>query len=368
MQKGYYIYCSSKARYIGVDKKIDNQIRVLNQRFHCEKIVVEREDYNIIKSIIWRLPFGSFGRHYKSAYDKIQNPDYIYIRFVPIDKKFLCFIKKLREKFPLCKIIIEIPTYPYMWELISSITMFPFFIKDRLYGIWLKKYVDRIVTYTEDNMLLGIPTICIMNGIIVDSIKRVTQRARSNDEIVLLAVAAFQKSHGYERCLKGLAKYKKRNERKVRILFVGDGKELNYYKWLTKKLSLENDVTFYGTMIGKDLDDIYDLADIALGSFAAYKVKLYRSSALKIREYLAKGLPVASGCYEDAFEHGGKEFFLQFPNDKSTIDIGNIVQFYKNLYESGVSREDVHNNIREYARRSLDMSVVMQPIINYIKE
>lgn len=368
MQRGYYICFSSRTSYVGVDKKVDNQVKVFNQQFCCEKVVVEREKYNIIKSILWRLPFASFGRHYKEAYDMIQTPDFIYIRFVPVDRRFLYFIKTLRESFPFCKILLEIPTYPYQRELISNLTMFPFFFKDKLYVTKLKRYVDQVVTYTDDSIIFGIPAICVKNGIMVNGVKKAELRKKNDDKIVLLAVAAFQKAHGYERCLKGLAEYKKRNERKVEILFVGDGAELNYYKRLTKELGIEADVVFYGRKTGDELDNIYNLADIALGIFGLYKIKVYKSSALKIREYLAKGLPVVSGCYEDAFEYGERDFFLQFPNDKSIIDIGRVVQFYENIYESGTSREYIRDNIRAYAQKHLDMSVVMQPIINYIKE
>lgn len=66
---GYYIYYETNTDFAGVKKKIDNQITVLNTQFDCRKIIVPKEKKNIMKSILWRLPFGSFGRKYEYALD-----------------------------------------------------------------------------------------------------------------------------------------------------------------------------------------------------------------------------------------------------------------------------------------------------------
>ena len=65
----------------------------------------------------------------------------------------------------------------------------------------------------------------------------------------------------------------------------------------------------------KELDAIYDRADIAMGAFAFYKAGITISSTLKMKEYLAKGLPAASGCYEDSFGKDDVDFYLRFANE-----------------------------------------------------
>lgn len=190
-----------------------------------------------------------------------------------------------------------------------------------------------------------------------------------NTQIIrLLAVAAFQKSHGYERVIAGLAQYYHGSaDRKIELYLVGYGDEVIKYKKMVRQYGLEPYVFFCGRKVGLELDHIYDRMDIALGLFGAYKRKLYSSSALKIREYLAKGMPIVSGCYEDAFERKKDyKYFLEFPNDDSVIDMQRIVDFYKSVYESDTEREQIHREIREYARRTVDLSVTMQPVIKYI--
>lgn len=182
-KNGYYIYFGAATEFLGVQKKIDNQVNILNTVCDCRKIVVPREEGNVIKSIMWRMPFGSFGRRYEDAFDQIRQngePDFLYIRFTPVDRKFIRFLKELRQRYGLAKIMLEIPTYPYKGELLHDITMVPFYFKDVFHRRRLKRYVDRIVTLTDDRLIYGIPTIHIMNGIIVDNIPMISDRNKND--------------------------------------------------------------------------------------------------------------------------------------------------------------------------------------------
>ena len=54
-------------------------------------------------------------------------------------------------------------------------------------------------------------------------------------------------------------------------------------------------------------------------------------------------------------------------NRKRTIkDMQRIVDFYKSVYEANTEREQIHREIREYAKKTVDLSVTMQPVIEYI--
>lgn len=190
-----------------------------------------------------------------------------------------------------------------------------------------------------------------------------------NEQIIrLLAVATFQNYHGYERIIKGLAQhYHGKADRKIELYMVGNGRELIKYKKMVKQYALEKSVQFCGRKIGPELDHIYDYMDIALGSFGMYKEKVYKSSSLKVREYLAKGMPVVCGCRDDAFE-GDKsyKYYLEFPNDNTVVNMQMIVDFYRSIYEADRDREQIHREIREYAKKTVDLSVTMRPVMEYI--
>lgn len=131
---------------------------------------------------------------------------------------------------------------------------------------------------------------------------------RQNKQIIrLLAVATFQNYHGYERVIKGLAQYYDESaERKIELYLVGNGEEAIKYKKMVKQYDLEKSVQLCGRKTGSELDHIYDHMDMALGSFGMYKEKIYKSSSLKVREYLAKGMPVVCGSFAMMLLNGKK--------------------------------------------------------------
>lgn len=371
-KNGYYICYRADTNFAGVDKKIDNQVKVLNLYCDCQKIAIPKEKKSIVKSVMWRMPLGSMGRKYEYAFDMIdqkETPDFLYIRFVPLDRRFIRFLEELRTRYISARIIVEIPAYPYRGELLNNITMFPFYFKDIFYRKQFKRYIDRIATFSNDDEIYGIPTIHIMNGIIVDDIPMVHSKRKAGKDINLIAVACFQPHHGYERCILGMKKYYEnhaRNKTKIFLHMVGEGSELDRYKQLVKMYKLEKYVLFYGSRRGDSLNEVYDKADIALGSFGFYKIKLEISSVLKVREYLSRGLPIVSACSEDVFLDDPQEFYLHVDNDDSVVDMDQIVEFYERLFTDGMDRKKMAEKIRDYAKRKVDMPVVMQPIIEYI--
>lgn len=370
-KKGYYIHLELHRTQAGVRQKIDGQIAVLRRCFDVTEIDVKKENINILQGILSRLPFGSYAMDYDTAFAQMESPDFVYMRHTSVDLRYYNFLKRIRKTYPNAKIMVEIPTYPYVGELLVSKTMWPFYFKDIYRRNRLKRVVDRIVTFTKDDAIFGIPTIRTQNGIMVDNIAPVKDQNENRSEIHLIAVSVCMPSHGYERCIQGLADYysgQDTQRKTVRLHMVGDGDELGRYKSLVKSSKLEKYVQFYGKRTGEELNAIYNKADVALGVFGLYKVKVNVCSPLKTKEYLSKGLPVISGFHEDSFEDGNVDFYLEFANDDSNVDIGRIVEFYDGLLEKYQSKKALRDVIRSYAKEHVDMSIAMKPIIDYITE
>lgn len=366
LKRGFYIYYTFDNNFIGVNKKVKDQLKVFSKYFDFKLVIVKKEKSNFLKSMAWRLPLGSYGRNYEDAFNQISQPDFIYIRFAPVDRRYLKFIKELRDRYPSAKLLLEIATYPYSRELLKNFEMFPFYFKDIIYRRKLKKYIDRIVTFSKDNKIFGISTIQSSNGIIVDDQKMVCNEVGNKDVIQLLAVAMFQKYHGYERILYGLKNYYSHVEkRKIILHMVGEGPELKKYKDIVDKEKLGKYVVFHGSKVGLELDDIYNKVDIALTSFGFYKTGVYCMSVLKSREALAKGLPIVNGCTLDIFENEPCEYSYDFPNNNSIVDMHEIISFYDKVY-GNKNRVEVAERIRKIAYEKVDMEITMQPIIRYI--
>lgn len=364
MKKGYYIVFGGSVS-TGVEKKIAMQLKVFQKYYDTQYIKVPKRKRNLLQRLVNLFPWVANKWDFESLFCTLDNPYFLYIRRVTVDKGYVDFLTQVKKEYPDCKIIIEIPTYPYEKEFFDSADAV-FLIKDIYYRRKLGKVIDRFATFSDDDVIFGVPAIKIKNGVLVDKILPI-RNVVLDDTIDLLAVAFFQKSHGYERVIKGMAEYYEGGgQRKILLHMVGDGEERKYYEELVKRNQLSDRVIFYGQLEGKELDKIYERADIALGCFGFYKRKIEKSSALKIREYLCKGLAIVSGCNEDVFENEKENFYLEFKNDSSTVEMNKIISFYDSIYSDKKSRSAVIKMIREYAYQKAEMNVAMKLLIKYL--
>ena len=379
MRKGIYIRYGTKGTVSGVDKKVRDQIEAFSAYFGMYEILIEKENASIFQSVLWRLPGGSWGAKYDEALDRVKSInkdingiDFFYIRVMNPDKRFISFLRQLRNLYPGAKVLLEFPTYPYESSLLHSATFWPWYFKNLYHRRYLKSFVDRAVTFSPDNTINGIETIRIRNGISMEDNADPGSEDQDIDSgdtaINLLAVAQFQKAHGYEMVIKSMAHYYRTGDsekkRKVVVHMVGDGKKKANYEKMVKKYNLEDSIRFYGFLTGEDLEHMYRIADIGLGSFEGDKTKPIVSSSLKVRGYLSHGLPVVSGSDEDAFPDKS-EFFFRIPNGCELIDIESIIEFYDNLRDKH-DKVEIRRLVREYAKRVVDVNVTMKPVIDFI--
>ncbi len=365
--KGYYIIEGERkdliSAYPGVMKKIDQQMIILEEHFEMHTLFLEQKGGKIAKRI---LP-GSRLYQWEKLIKEIRKPVFIYIRKPGLDKGIVFFLKAIKRRYPGTAVILEIPTYPYAKELYShNIKNYPLYIRDILTHKQLKNYVDRIVTFSEDKEIFGIRTIPIMNGIIVDDIRPKQPKGESS-EIHLLAVATFQKYNGYERVIQGMGDYYSQGgDRNIILDLVGSGDVLEEYRELAENLGIQERVRFHGPKYGEEAVPYFHNADIALSVFGCYKNGIFLSSALKIREYLAYGLPIVSGVKEDIFAAHPFPYFLRFKNDPSTVDMKAILRFYDKCYNSDRNCEQLISEIRSYAKKYADMTRTFSPVTDYL--
>jgi glycosyltransferase involved in cell wall biosynthesis len=369
--RGYYIHFEAKATP-GVAKKIDMQMKEFARTFEMQEIDIKAQQVGTLKRAARILPGGYIQWDYELALSRLNAghsyaPDFLYIRRTTIDRGFVRFLATVKQRFPHCKILIELFTYPYDKDEFARWDTWPYYLKDKYNRTRLGSYVDRFVTYSEDEEIFGIKTICTMNGIDVEATKQVVpDENRTDDAIHMIAVAYMQEHHGYERMIQGLADYYAQGgERNVVLELVGDGPEKRGYEEQAQRLQLKEHVRFYPSTQGEALDKLYDQADMAVSSLGCYKRGVNRLSALKTRECLAKGLPMITGCDVDVLMGTDFPYYIQFPNDASPIAIDQVVKFYDEVIATQ-DRTEVIRIIRDFARRTVDMSAAMQPIVDYI--
>ena len=366
-KRGYYIHFDAR-QSSGVSKKIDMQMKELGRQFSIEEIQITASHRSLMQRVIGLFPLASIAREYERALHQIETPDFIYMRRAVADHDYMQFLKEVKDRYPECKIIVEIFTYPYDRDDFGKWNAWPFYLKELLYRKKYKEYLGRFVTYSNDKEIFGVPTICTTNGVDTSQLQIVTGAYRV-DQITLIGVAYMQRQHGYERIIRGLRDYYKQKgfTKRVYLYLAGDGPEKKYYQQLVKKYGLEAYVKFFPNQTGEALDQLYEQADIALASFGFYKAGVYHSnSSLKVCECLAKGLPFVTGCSISGIEETCP-YMLLFPNGKGIVDICQIVTWFEKLQRNENGEGEMAKSIRKFAEKKFDMKVIMRPVIQYIE-
>lgn len=374
MKKGCFINCISMPnddaiQSSGVMKKVFSQIKTLRTQFEVDHILVNTygRKENIVSKLKRRVPFCAVDNKWTYT-SEVDGYDFIFFRKSDIDYTVFKFLKKIKNNNPCCKIIFEIPTYPYEKENFHGKKDFPLWVKDYVNRKRLIKCVDRIVTYSEDDIIFGIPTLQLKNGFDFSTVAlRRISRDYNPNEINIIAVASFSEAHGYDRVLVGLGEYyKKGGMRNIQLHLVGGGVCIKQYEEIVERYHLDKHVIFYGWQSGIKLDEIYDKADVALDILAGVRKGIYSCSSLKSRECVAKGLPIVGACKID-FISDDYPYLLQIPHDDSPADMELLIQFVDNVYKKR-TLEEVANEIREYGIQKCDIKTTLQPVVDYIMQ
>lgn len=364
--KGIYLNFISE-KEIGVYKKVNYQIKSFNKlgvntkkckiiegKFYIDDIFINNyhTGTNFKEKLLRKIDLYFCLKKLQTTklYESI---DFIYIRYFQTSPWFILYLKFLK-KINL-KVILEIPTYPYDGEVKDN-----FFTKwDKKYRKELYKYVDRVVTYSDDKKIWKISCINISNGIDLKEIQMV-DRKKKEGKIILTSVSNCSFWHGIDRFIYSILEYTKNNG-KEEIIFniVGEGNETSKLKQIVKENKLEKYVIFHGKKLGKELDEIYNESDIGIGCLGNFRKGIYEGGSLKNKEYCAKGLPIIVAGLDKDFNNC--RFIHQVSQDENLINIKKIIEWYKNL---NMTSEE----IRKYAENNLSWDIQMKKVVESIKE
>ena len=234
---------------------------------------------------------------------------------------------------------MEIPTYPYDLEYKG----FPWRARlglyiDQLFRKQLASQIDAVITYSDYQEIFGQRTIQISNGVDFDTIPLIKKIHHRPDELHLIGVAEVHYWHGYDRLIHGLGEYYQRpNSISVYFHIAGgigpsemyDSTHAPGFHELIKKYHIEQYVIFHGQKMGKELDELFSLADFAIGSLARHRSHIDNIKTLKNREYAARGIPFIYSETDDDFDN--MPYILKAPADESAINIAGIINFLKGM-------------------------------------
>lgn len=349
--------------FIGVKKKIDGQVKALTKLGNnLSYIVYENSELVMYDKNSKRTTLSMFKNKidqklnlYKEINKIIeeQNIHAIYMRYPVAWFGLLRLLKKIKS--PQLKIYLEIPTYPYYEELSTVLK-----IKDKITTIMLKKYINKIVISSDKiDSLFGIECIFIDNCVDVEKIKQ--KKIAKNEEIIrMIGVSYIRNTVGYDRIINGVGKYLQNNtDKQIQLLLVGDGdkEEIEKLEELISKYNLQKNVKLVGSKTGQELDELFDISDIAIGSLGDHRLGVYSKSPLKSREYCARSIPFISSIKDPGFL-GNEEFILNVSADDTEIDMQELIYFYEKVNKN----KELPDMMREYAKQHFDWSMEYKKI------
>lgn len=353
----------------GVGKKIQGQIKAMeNSNIECSLHCLRSHENTPIEKVLIR--FAAFGDGLDwFVTDEMRIADFIYIRRPSFcSRRMIHFLREIRRINSTCRLLLEIPTYPYDSEYKTSLFWVPLLWQDRFWRGKLKKYIDRIVTLSDDVEIFEIKTIHMENG--VDLSQLPVKRQNATNCINLCCAAQFAAWHGIDRILMGLAEYERSpgEKRAVHLYLAGEGPQSAKLKSITETYGLQNVVTFCGQLNKQQLyEQLYDRCDIGVECLGNFRHgPQFVSSSLKSREYLAAGLPIIYAGELDVIRAEQANFFYQVSSDETPVNITELISFYDTLLQNG-TKQQLSARIRRYAERYVSWDKTFAGVIQWVK-
>ncbi len=158
---------------------------------------------------------------------------------------------------------------------------------------------DHIYNIENKNILIELnkrkdDVVEIPNGVNVDKFnlkickKRLIKKYNISEFKTVLFVGALDKSHEFKGVDILLKAFSKINHKKTKLIIIGKGNLLEYYKNLSRKLKIEDKVIFTGYVSEEELPEYYSLCDV----FVLPSISSGEIFGLVLIEAMACGKPV----------------------------------------------------------------------------
>lgn len=345
--------------YNGISKKIKYQISALEKcgmDMHTCYYEVSTNGYRrwmVDNKVLADLGKGIWAKLKKRIsfqpiirYILQENIKIVYLRSYHNANPFTIYFAKVLKQHGI-KIYLEIPTYPYDQEYFSIKEKIELYT-DKFFRRTFCKYIDAIITYSNNTEIFGRRTIRLSNGIDFSKIPIRNIMGDVNKELHLIGVAEIHFWHGFDRLIKGLGVYYSDHPKyKVYFHLIGNmsGKrERDEILTPIKEYGLEPYVILYGAKHGDELNDLFNHADFAIGSMGRHRSGIYNIKTLKNREYAARGFAFMYSETDDDFDR--MPYVLKVTADETPINIPNLITFCNS---QTVSPREIRASIRHLA-------------------
>ena len=278
--------------------------------------------------------------------------EFSYLRYHFFDSFYINLLKVLKKKSK--KVIMEAHSYPVF---VKKDRFNPIKILDEIYSKKAHKYCDYIASMTNLKTICEIPTYEIENTLNIDDFK-IKEYKRVENKFIFINVAFENITHGLDRLIKGISNYYKTIYKTtsidIELLLIGEYS--NSTKKLVEDLSLSEKVKFLGKMKRNEIDTYIDEAHFAVGSMGNHRANSYYGSALKTKEYIARGIPFVYGWEERILINF--PFAYKVPLNEEPVDIKKILEFYRKIENKDLAikmRKFLEENNRSWQQQFYEL-------------
>jgi len=337
----------------------------------CAGVVVDRYDLPMVIDTPFHF-FKSLYDSYKTLRDLISSSSYdiVFIRhlfpyitnYLALNRKHTCIIvfevHDISRGFTLRKNYTVSENMKYLYLKVMDLILLK---KLLLCSQGVVSVTSEISKHTRSITNGDLQYLSLGNGIDVSkSSLRHSPQYWEKTSLNILCVAQVAYWHGIDRFIRGMHDYSGDNT--IILHIVGDGAELPNLKSLASELHLESQVIFHGFKSGADLDAMFDLCHIALGSLAGFRIGLNEFSSLKTKEYCARGIPFLMASKDvDISEEW--EFTRMVPYDESPIDMNTVINFAEKV----MADPNHPQKMRAFAEENLDWHAKMKTLKEFLE-
>lgn len=290
----------------------------------------------------------------------------IYIRHFLLNPVFVLHLKKWKRTSPDRRILLELPTWPYRPEFRdASFKVRMQVLLDLLTFRNLSALIDRIVTFSRESVIHGIPTIQTDNGVDPETITPL-QRVPHLPPFRILGLANLNIWHGYDRMIKGMAEWAKSGEEEnIHFDIAGSGKEEQNLRDLVTKLDVQHLVTFHGFLQGEALDSLIAQCHVGLASLGMHRTGVAegQTTTLKAREFAARGLPFILGYADHDFGTAYPFCYIE-TSDERPVDPRTLLAFYSKVRQE---HPTYYETMRKDAQDRLSWNAKLLPVNKFLE-
>jgi hypothetical protein len=311
-------YKVSNSKYFKNENEFDNKIKAIS------KFIKENNQFTYF---ILRYPNAS-----KALFKLVkENPNKIIFEHNTNELVELNIsIAKLKKQFPfkISPSILKLHLQEIPRNLKAEKKLAPKILKLAKAGICVTPEIEQIQKFKFPNY----ETICIPNGI-MNNKKNYKIINKENTEILngVFLAGTNQIWNGIDRILNSYLKNK--FDDKLHLYFVGKIDHsifINCNNFINKSIYIKDYINHC------DMPNFLEKMNFSIGTCGIHRKQLTQGSVLKVREYLANGLPVVIGHHDPYISSIPelKKYCLEFPADESLLDFEKIIDFVTKLYQN----------------------------------